>query len=69
MDTYRDPRINKEVSVGGSPQTKKTQAIYVCLAYSMERRPGSKTLARPDDKELARVKAEKIQPLLRNSLN
>jgi phage terminase large subunit GpA-like protein len=66
MDAYGDPRI-EEVCVCGSPQTGKTLAMYGCLAYSMERRPGTKMLAMPDDKVLSRVEAEKLLPLIRNS--
>ena len=47
----------------GSPQTGKTLAMYACLGYSMDRRPGTRMLTMPDDKNVARVEAEKLRPL------
>jgi phage terminase large subunit GpA-like protein len=57
----------EEVCVCGAPQTGKTLAMYACLGYSIERRQGTKMLAMPDDKTLARVEHEKLRPLLVSS--
>jgi phage terminase large subunit GpA-like protein len=57
----------EEVIVCGAPQTGKTLAMYICLGYSMERRTGTKMITMPDDKNVARVEAEKLKPLIRAS--
>jgi phage terminase large subunit GpA-like protein len=66
MDVFSWDTV-EEVVVCGAPQTGKTLAMYACLGYSMDRRPGTKMLAMPDDKVLARVEAEKLKPLLKSS--
>jgi phage terminase large subunit GpA-like protein len=66
MNAYSEDSI-EEIIVCGAPQTGKTLAMYACLGYSIDRRPGTKMLAMPDDKVLARVEAEKLRPLLRAS--
>jgi phage terminase large subunit GpA-like protein len=66
MDAWGRPEV-EEVCVCGSPQTGKTLAMYSCLGYSIDRRPGTKMLAMPDDKALGRVEAEKLTPLLARS--
>ena len=66
MDAYSRPEV-EQVIVCGSPQTGKTLAMYACLGYSMDRRPGTRMLTMPDDKNVARVEAEKLRPLFRGS--
>jgi phage terminase large subunit GpA-like protein len=66
MDAYSDPAV-EQVIVCGSPQTGKTLAMYACLCYSMDRRSGTKMLTMPDDKNVARIEAEKLRPLFRGS--
>jgi phage terminase large subunit GpA-like protein len=66
MDAFGDPAI-EEVAVCGAPQTGKTLAMYACLGFSIDRRPGTKMLTMPDDKVARRVEAEKLRPLLKAS--
>ena len=55
MDAWGRPGV-EQVLVCGAPQTGKTLALYACLGYAVDRRPGTKMLAMPDDKTLSRVK-------------
>ena len=57
----------EEVCVCGAPQTGKTLALHACLAYAVDRRPGTKMLAMPDDKALGRVETDKLRPLFLGS--
>jgi phage terminase large subunit GpA-like protein len=66
MDVFGLDEV-EEVCVCGAPQTGKTLAMYSCLGYSVDRRQGTKMLAMPDDKTLARVSADKLRPLLNGS--
>ncbi len=62
MDAFGRPGV-EEVRVCGAPQTGKTLALYACLAYCVDFRPGTKMLTMPDDETLKRVEAEKLLPL------
>lgn len=66
MDAWGDPRV-EEVLVCGAPQTGKTLALDACLAYSVDRRPGPKMLAMPDDDSAGKVIEAKLKPLLRRT--
>jgi phage terminase large subunit GpA-like protein len=57
----------EQITICGSAQTGKTLLLYVCLGFAIERMPGTKMLAMPDDGVLARVEEEKLKPLLYNS--
>jgi phage terminase large subunit GpA-like protein len=66
MDAFDSDEV-EQVVVCGAPQTGKTLAMYACLGYSIDRRPGTKMLAMPDDRVSARVEVEKLRPLLKGS--
>jgi phage terminase large subunit GpA-like protein len=64
MDTWADP-YTEEVDVCGSPQSGKTSAMYRCLEYAIDRRPGPRMLAMPDDLTLNRVSQFKLLPSIK----
>jgi phage terminase large subunit GpA-like protein len=64
MDAWGEP-WTEEVVVCGAPQTGKTLAMYACLAFAVDMRPGPRMLAMPDDDTLDRVGKGKLQPLFR----
>ncbi|MGE4470962.1 MAG: terminase gpA endonuclease subunit [Desulfovibrio sp.] len=64
MDCWGEP-WTEEVVVCGAPQTGKTLAMYACLAFGVEMRPGPRMLAMPDDDTLDRVGKGKLRPLFR----
>lgn len=66
MDAWGTPGI-EEALVCGAPQTGKTLALDACLAYSIERRKGSRMLTMPDDDTVARVVEAKLRPLLQKT--
>jgi phage terminase large subunit GpA-like protein len=66
MDAWGQPEV-EEVCVCGAPQTGKTLAMYSCLGFCIDRRPGTKMIGMPDDKVLGRVEVEKLRPLLTKS--
>ena len=66
MDAWGDPRV-EEVLVCGAPQTGKTLAMDACLAYAVDRRPGPRMLAMPDDDSAAKVVEAKLKPLLKRT--
>lgn len=65
MDAWGHP-WTEEVDVIGSPQTGKTLLMYICIAYSVDRRPGVRMLAMPDDETLGKVRDGKLKPLFRS---
>lgn len=66
MDAWADWSVI-EIRVCGAPQTGKTRALYNCLSYSIDRRPGPKMLAMPDDDALKKVSQHKLLPGLKAS--
>lgn len=66
MDAWGEPRV-EEVLVCGAPQTGKTLALDACLAYAVDRRPGPKMLAMPNDDSAGKVIEAKLKPLLRRT--
>lgn len=64
MDTWGQPGV-EEVVVCGAPQTGKTLLMYGCLAYCVDRRPGPRMLAMPDDDTLDKVCKAKLLPLFK----
>ena len=64
MDTWADP-YTEEVDTCGSPQSGKTSAMYRCIEYSIDRRPGNRMLAMPDDLTLSRVSQYKLLPSIK----
>jgi len=64
MDTWANP-YTEEVVVCGSPQSGKTSAMYRCVEYAIDRRPGPRMLAMPDDLTLARVSQFKLLPSIK----
>lgn len=66
MDAWGEPRV-EEVLVCGAPQTGKTLAMDACLAYAVDRRPGPRMLAMPDDDSASKVVEAKLKPLLRRT--
>lgn len=61
MDALDEPGA-ESVVVCGSPQTGKTRAAYNRLSYCIERRPGPKLLAMPNDDGVAKVLDHKLMP-------
>jgi phage terminase large subunit GpA-like protein len=66
MDAWADPDV-EEVYVCGSPQTGKTKTLHICLAYSVDRRPGPKMLAMASEEQLGKNVDNKLMPDLRAS--
>jgi len=66
MDTWADPDV-EEVAVEGCPQSGKTKALHICLAYSADRRPGPKMLALANDSQIAKTVDNKFLPDIKAS--
>ncbi len=64
MDTWGEPGV-EEVLVRGAPQTGKTLAMYACLSYAVDMRPGPRMLGMPDDETLRKVTDAKLKPMFR----
>ncbi|MGE4536662.1 MAG: terminase gpA endonuclease subunit [Desulfovibrio sp.] len=64
MDTWAQPWLEEEV-VCGTAQSAKTSAMYRCLEYCVDRRPGPRMLAMPDDLTLSRVSEFKLLPSIK----
>lgn len=66
MDTWASPDVD-EVVACAIAQIGKTRAMYNCLAWGIDRRPGPRMLAMPDDDALERAVEHKLLPGMRAS--
>lgn len=66
MDCWADP-IVEEIVACAVPQIGKTRCMYNCLAWAIDRRPGPRMLAMPDDDALDRAVMHKLMPGMRAS--
>lgn len=66
MDTWASPDVD-EVVVCAVAQSGKTRAMYNCMAWGIDRRPGPRMLAMPDDDALDRAVEHKLLPGMRAS--
>ncbi len=66
MDAWGLPGV-EEVIVCGAPQAGKTTVMYACMAYSVDRRPGPRMLAMPDDPAISKMLEQKLKPIFRKT--
>jgi len=66
MDAWAEPWV-EEVRVCGTPQSGKTMLLYACMGYAIDRRPGPRMLAMPDDPAIAKMLEAKLKPLFRRT--
>lgn len=66
MDTWASTDVD-EVVACIIAQSGKTRAMYNCLAWAIDRRPGPRMLAMPDDDALGRAVEHKLLPGMKAS--
>ncbi len=64
IDTWALP-WTEETVVAGTAQSAKSSGMYRCIEYAVDRRPGPKMLAMPDDLTLSRVSQFKLLPSIK----
>ncbi len=66
MDTWGLPWVRKVV-VCAAVQTGKTEGMYNCLGYSVDRSPGPALIVMPDQEMSRRVSKDRIKPMVEDS--
>lgn len=64
IDTWALP-WTEETAVCGTAQSAKSSGMYRCIEYAVDRRPGPKMLAMPDDLTLSRISQFKLLPSIK----
>lgn len=66
MDTWALPWVQK-VAVCAAAQVGKTEAMYNCLGFAIDRHPGPAMVIMPDQEMTRRVSKDRIKPMIENS--
>ncbi|MDA8137782.1 MAG: phage terminase large subunit family protein [Desulfobacteraceae bacterium] len=66
MDASFFPSV-EEVIVCAAPQTGKTEAVYTCLGYAIDRRPGNAMIVFPDELTAKDNAKDRIEPMIKDA--